>query len=242
MPTRRQVLKFPRLLNARDLGGHETRDGSQTRWKAFVRTDDLGLLTPEATLAVAGYGVRTVIDLRWSRETQTKPHPFLEHRHGVRYLHISLLGENEDHWLTCCPADVTKEMWGCVVLDHAQDGIRNVMRAIASAPAGGVLFHCYAGKDRTGVIAALLLALADVRPELIAADYTASTQYLRDGWLAAAPPEEHQKILEHLRCPEEHVHNLLTHLDSEYRGPIEYLRHLGLSRQEILGIRMRLRG
>ena len=64
---------FPNLLNARDLGGHATANGRQTRLNAFVRSDLPNCLTPDGTQALLDYGIRTVIDLRWRNRWTKSP-------------------------------------------------------------------------------------------------------------------------------------------------------------------------
>jgi protein-tyrosine phosphatase len=116
-----------------------------------------------------------------------------------------------------------------------------VLRAVADAPEGVTLFHCAAGKDRTGVVASMLLAAADVEPEEIAEDYAISTDYIRDAYLAAHPPESWPAVLEDVRCPPEQVYNMLEHLDTRYGGTLRYLHSIGLSDEEIARTRGRLR-
>jgi len=115
-----------------------------------------------------------------------------------------------------------------------------VLRAVADAPQGVVLFHCAAGKDRTGIIAALLLAAADVEPEEISEDYSVSTDCLLNAYLAAQPAEARAAILEDVRCPPEQVYNMLEHLDRRYGGTVSYLRMIGLDDEEIQDIKGRL--
>jgi protein-tyrosine phosphatase len=127
------------------------------------------------------------------------------------------------------------------VLEHVRAELRNVLSAIAESASGPLLFHCMAGKDRTGIIAALLLVLADVEPESIAQDYALSAEQLREPYLVRyASSSKPADILEHLRCPEAGVHNMLAYL--EERGGIrQYLADIGLSEAEIATLRARLR-
>jgi protein-tyrosine phosphatase len=127
-----------------------------------------------------------------------------------------------------------------VVLEHVRHELRHVLSAIAAAPAGALLFHCVAGKDRTGLIAALLLALADAEPQAIAGDYAMSSECLREGYLARYPDVGPERILEALRCPEEGAHNMLGFL-AEAGGVFSYLTQIGLTAQEIRQLRTRLR-
>jgi protein-tyrosine phosphatase len=232
-------LHFPRLLNARDLGGCTIKGGAQTRARSLLRTDDLWKLTAEGLRALLDYGVRSIIDLRWPHELASRPSIFQRGVDGVSYTNVSLLDGTESAWNAKSPG-VPKEKWNCAVLDHSQTEVARAMRAVADAPQGVVLFHCAAGKDRTGALAALLLAAADVEPEEIAEDYSVSTDYIRDAYLAAHPPEARAAILEDVRCPPEQIYNMLEHLDRRYGGIINYLTVIGLRADEIENIRNRL--
>jgi protein-tyrosine phosphatase len=234
-----KLLQFPGLLNARELGGYPTRDGAATRCRSLLRSDDLVQLTAEGVQALADYGVRTVVDLRWPAEVAARPHPLGLGERGVRYHQVSLLAGDEMEWASLTGA-CTKEMWKCAVLEHTRPQLRQVLEIIAAAAGEPLLFHCVAGKDRTGLIAALLLALADVEPEAIAADYAASTQYLVDAYMQRYSDLERAEILEALRCPEEGVHNMLAYLE-QYGGAAGYLRAIGLDEAKIGRLRARLR-
>jgi protein-tyrosine phosphatase len=233
-----RTLSFPALLNARDLGGYRTVDGAQTKWRSLLRSDDLVQLTPEGLQAMADYGVQTVVDLRWSEEVVLNPSPVSEDT-GIRYIHKSLLSQTPAEWrerLNRCE----KEQWKCMVLEKVPVELAEVLKLIAMAPPGPLLFHCVAGKDRTGVIAALMLALADVEPETIAADYAQSTRMLSDAYLKRYHSTDPKDVLENVRCPEVGVHNMLAYLE-KVGGIREYLKSIGLNEIEIARLRARLR-
>ncbi len=239
MQDHERLLHFPNLLNARELGGYPTTDGAQTRWRSLLRADDLAQLSQEGVRALADYGVATVIDLRWPEEAALAPSPVPSALPQVRYQRISLLTHTEDEW-RLRSRDVAKELWKCVVLEHVRVELRHVLAAIAAAPAGPLLFHCVAGKDRTGLIAALLLAVADAEPQAIARDYAMSSANLRDGYLRRYADAHPQRILEALRCPEEGVHNMLQFL-ADAGGVRAYLTQIGLKEDQIARLRARLR-
>jgi protein-tyrosine phosphatase len=234
-----RLLCFPELLNARDLGGYPTVDGAQTRWRSLLRADDLAQLTREGLQALAEYGVESVLDLRWPEEAARDPSPVPARLPRVRYQRISLLTRSEDTWRKR-GREAVKELWKCAVLEAVRHELREVLSFIAAAPPGPLLFHCVAGKDRTGLIAALLLALADVRPEAIARDYAASAELLRTGYLERYPDSDPARILEALRCPEEAAHNMLTFL-ARAGGVRAYLTQIGLSAAQVAQLRARLR-
>jgi protein-tyrosine phosphatase len=234
-----RFLNFPALLNARDLGGYPTLDGAQTRWRSLLRADDLIQLTPAGVQAMAEYGVETVVDLRWPEELAANPNPFAAQVERVRYHHVSLLARTEAEW-RAARRDCTKETWKCTVLERARTELRTVLQVIAHASPGPLLFHCMAGKDRTGVIAALLLALADTMPEAIAHDYATSTSRLRDAYLQRYANEHPDRVLEEVRCPEAGVYNMLEYFE-RVGGIRAYLQTIGLSDTEIARLRARLR-
>ncbi|HYB34012.1 MAG TPA: tyrosine-protein phosphatase [Steroidobacteraceae bacterium] len=227
------------MLNARELGGYPTTDGSRTRWRSLLRADDLAQLTEAGLAALADYGVRTVLDLRWPEEAERYPSPVPGALPAVHYQRISLLTHTEDEW-RLRSRDVAKELWKCVVLEHVRFELHHVLSFIAAAAPAPLLFHCVAGKDRTGLIAALLLALADVTPAAIATDYAASSQNLRAGYLRRYADAEPARVLDALHCPEEGAHNMLRFLDQE-GGVRAYLAQIGLTPREIERLRARLR-
>lgn len=232
------TLVIPNLLNVRDLGIYATRAGQPLRQRSLLRADDLHRLTPAGAQALLDYGVRTVIDLRWPADTKSHPNPFHERPGLVNHLHISLLGVSANAWVATRPPG-PKETFNCRVLEYARSETCAVLRAVATAPPGGVLFHCVSGKDRTGVVAALLLALVDVDPQVIIADYGLSTEKLREPYLAAYPDEQ-EATLERIRCPPAQIENMLAYLDQHYGGVTGYLYEIGLSDQEINQLQQRL--
>lgn len=230
---------FPSLLNARDLGGYPTVDGAMTRRRSLLRTDDLAQLSRAGLRALAEYGIETVLDLRWPGEIATAPSPVPRELPAVRYVSVSLLTENPEDWMALC-GRCTKEQWKCAVLERVRPQLKRALGVIAAAGPGPLLFHCVAGKDRTGVIAALLLALAEVVPDAIAADYVASTGNLRDAYLRRYRDGDPAAIIETVRCPEQAVYNMLDYLDRA-GGAHAYLRGIGLEEAEIVRLRARLR-
>jgi protein-tyrosine phosphatase len=234
-----QSPSFDNLLNLRDLGGHPTTDGAVTRRGSLLRSDDLSQLTAEGLRALQAFGVATVIDLRWPEEAARHPNPVPQALPQVSFRRISLLLHSEQEW-QLRSRQVSKEGWKSLVLEQLGRELARVLRVIAAAPPAPLLFHCVAGKDRTGLLAAVLLALADVRPEAIAADYAVSAHNLRDGYLKRYSDTAPERILEALRCPEEGSHRMLAFLDSA-GGVQAYLEGIGLSAEEVRKLRARLR-
>ncbi|HEX5272455.1 MAG TPA: tyrosine-protein phosphatase [Gemmataceae bacterium] len=240
LPSAKLTRMFPALLNARDLGGYPTVDGAITKHRSLLRADDLAQLSPAGLRALGDYGVATVLDLRWPEEIAAAPSPVPQQLPGVRYVSVSLLAQSAADWGALgghCP----KELWKCTVLERLRPQLNTALAVIAAAGPDPLLFHCVAGKDRTGVIAALLLTLAEVVPGAIAADYAASTENLRQAYLRRYRDADPAAIVEVVRCPEEAVYNMLAYLDRA-GGIRAYLRGIGLSEAEISRLRARLRG
>lgn len=234
-------LSWDGCVNARDLGGYPTVGGGRTRWKSLVRADNLTALTPAGREALATYGVKTIVDLRYPAEVASLPSPFASG--PLHYHHISLLNETAVSEESEVFARSRQE-WHTLVFDRRAENVALVMRAIAHARPGAVVFHCYAGKDRTGVIAALLLDLAGVPHDVIAKDYNLSETYLHSRnaeWLAnIADPGERARLTPLSACPTDVMLYALDYLGARYGGAVGYLRTIGLNASEVAALQARI--
>jgi protein-tyrosine phosphatase len=228
--------------NVRDLGGHRTPDGRETAWGAVIRADSLSRLTPEGCDALRAYGVRTIVDLRLMSETAVAQHPFAPPTGGeIAYYNISLF----DPAAGPAPAYATLADDYKGVLARFPDTIRDVMTTIARAPEGGVVVHCAGGRDRTGIVVALLLALAGVPHDAIAADYALSTEYLRprdEEWLANGPGDRAERERSYARglTKAEVMLEFLAHLDERHGGAEAYVLGIGVKPADIARLCTRL--
>jgi protein tyrosine/serine phosphatase len=228
-------LDWPNCRNARDLGGLPTADGGSTRAGALIRSDCLQFLSEEGVAAVRSTGVGRIIDLRTAAELSAFPTPFT---HDPIGLHVPVQDPAD-------PQDHSTIVESCnLMLDLHPDRFAAALRAIAEAPEGPVIIHCYGGKDRTGVVAALALIIAGVREDEIVADYALTRSRLA-GILAeqlAAEPDEslHPRMIEYRDTRPESLTAILRHLDTKYGGPIPYLQQAGLTRTDFNTLRSRL--
>jgi protein-tyrosine phosphatase len=154
----------------RDLGGIRTTDGRTIRPGALVRARSLDALEDDGWAALHELGVRTLIDLRNDDERASAPAPT-----GISAVHLPLDGSDREFW------DEWSADWrfGTPVyyaphISRFPERSLAVLTAIAYARPGGVLFHCMGGRDRTGMVTMLVLALLGVAAEDIAADYELS--------------------------------------------------------------------
>jgi protein-tyrosine phosphatase len=236
-------------LNARDLGGHPTADGGETRWGSIVRADSVRQLTDEGWKAVVDYGIRTVVDLRSEQELAADPPAELP----VDAVHVSFFDERTDVFDEVEAASVrasshaaaTREVY-LIFLEHFRGNVAAAIRAVGQAPEGGVVVHCHGGKDRTGLVTAFLLRLAGVSIAEIAADYALSEERLRtrhEQWFATAADEAELARLHRIAAtPESSMVEVLEELERRY-GSIEgYLRAGGATDEDLERARARLRG
>lgn len=173
-----RTLELKGARNVRDLGGHPycTEEGTtgETAFGAFLRAGSLGGLRGADFARLDRYGLRRVIDVRSNFELKHWPDPFANNKHpGVEYLHIPMLDQLNSSGMRghipACMYDVYQSL-----LDDDAESIAQVFHALDLEGPGCVLFHCRAGKDRTGVIAMLLLGLAGVSDRDIVRDYVAT--------------------------------------------------------------------
>ena len=170
-------LDWDGCLNARDLGGLPAAGGHETRRAAIVRADAPDCLTADGWSAVQAHGIRTIVDLRNDDERT----PDLALRpDGLTTLRLPLDGSEDrefwDRWSS--GAQFGTPLYYRAFLDRFPERTARIVAAIAQAPPGGVLVHCVVGRDRTGLVTMLLLALVGVAPDDIAADYALSGERL----------------------------------------------------------------
>jgi protein-tyrosine phosphatase len=249
---RARLLRWEACYNARELGGYATADGGRTRWGAFVRADNLCRLTASGRDALLNYGVRTVIDLRRRAEIESDPNPFAAPADArlPRYLNLPMgLGAGSADRAAIAAAiageDASMVRLFRQVLDHYWRGIAGVITVLATAPEGAVLFHCHAGKDRTGLIAALLLALAGVPEQTIVEDYVLSQECLQpefDERLSREPdPEKRALLAQMIGVVPETMQSILDHLNVRHSGAERYLLAAGVAASDIERLRRRVR-
>ncbi len=240
-------LRWDTCYNVRDIGGYDTPDGGRTRWGALLRADNLCRLTSAGQAALVAHGVRTIIDLRSPSEQQF-PHPFANttaHDGLLTYLALPLLDEQDGAGMAAINADPSPRNLYTVIVDRYATRVARAIMAVADAREGGVLVHCHAGKDRTGVVVALLLALAGVPAGAIAADYALSDTLLQPLYgtpeAAGGPaPIRQNTVAGQLSSPPEAMLATLAHIDDRYGGVVPYLRTAGVTDEQIERVRRRL--
>jgi protein-tyrosine phosphatase len=219
-----------------------------------VRSDNLASLTSAGQRAMIGYGIATVIDLRAESELKGSPGPpfsdfqsteplvsrQLQHEGDAPvYLNLPLVDDEVAFVLNEAPTMPDRYK---VIIDRRQAALGKIFEAIAGVD-GPLLFHCFAGKDRTGLVAAMLLSLAGVEPEAIGGDYAETdvqlaTRYTE--WLAKASPARVEEMRDELRCPPEWMLRTLDYVEHTWGGVDSYLEVAGVSPAGIDRLRAKL--
>lgn len=249
MALHERELAWEGCLNVRDLGGHSTEDGNETQYGAVVRADSVRQLTNAGWEAAVDYGIRTVVDLRTDKELEADPPAELP----VDVVHVQTLEERGD-----VPAEVeaaaaeaptdaiaTRDVY-LIFLERFRRNFARAVVEVARAADGAVLVHCAGGKDRTGLVAAMLLRLAGVSLEDIGADYALSEERLRprnDVWLAEAGTDaERERLRRMFATPAAAMVGVLEELERRHGSVEEYLRAGGAGHEDLARARERLRG
>jgi len=246
---RSRDLDWDGCLNVRDLGGHRTKDGGETRYGAVVRADSIRQLTDAGWASAVDYGVRTIVDLRTDFELEADPPAELP----VDVVHVAFFQEDEEAFAEVDAASraaadnvaATRAVY-LVFLDRFGENVAAAIAAVAHAPEGAVVVHCMGGKDRTGLVTAFLLHIAGVDDEQIAADYAISEKRLQPrhaAWLAEAGTEaERERLRRVASTPAASMVGVLEELERRCGSVEAFLRASGQTDEDLRLARERLRG
>ncbi len=179
---RDRTLGLKTTVNLRDIGGYPTSDGRRVRWGRVYRSGTLNELSPEDVTALAGLGLTAICDLRTPEEVADSPDDMA--RFGATYQHLPVQVSRDSmgqlRAMLFQPArlsDMMRSSYNDVMLESNAGLIGGILRQMSDPANLPMLFHCTAGKDRTGVLAAVLLATLGVPDEVIAADYALSNLF-----------------------------------------------------------------
>lgn len=233
--------------NVRDLGGLPVEGGGETRRGVAVRADSVRRLTPAGWAALVDYGVARIVDLRWHEELELDEPPAV----AVELVHVPLLGafDREAGAELNARLDAiedTEEYFRFLYtefLERHRANFAAAVTAVAESP-GPCVVHCAAGKDRTGLVSALLLRLAGVAIESVAADYAVSNPFLipkhRDWIEGSADEAQRHRRLRQSDAPAAAMAAVLEELDGRYGSARAYLAAAGVPDDLLEALRRRL--
>ncbi|MEV0722747.1 tyrosine-protein phosphatase [Micromonospora purpureochromogenes] len=232
-------IPFSAMFNFRDVGGYSGHDGRTVRWGRLYRSDSPHRLDGADRDAFVALGIRTVIDLRRPSEVERDGRvPELD---GLTYRHIH--PEHTD-WAQRRyePGSNLARYLADRYADLAQTGTAGLAEAvglIADSATAPVVVHCVAGKDRTGIVCALTLSVLGVSDADIAEDYALSSEASArfSAWLAATAPQTEEPPPPFLASPAEAMALFLTELRQGHGSVEGYLRHAGVTDDQLTALR-----
>lgn len=234
------------VFNLRELGGYPTIDGGRVRAGQLFRADGLNRLSDADARVVGALGIRTVVDLRTLGERdQWGAAPV--HLFDATAMHLPLISElwptfeeTDEH----DPVAYLIERYHEMTVDGAES-LATLLQMLAHEPESSPLvFHCSAGKDRTGVTAALLLGLLGVPDAQIVADYAHSAVAMDDlvAWVRANSTAassdtmaDHPKAF--LACPPEAMAGFLAELRDRFGSVDGYANSIGIDEATLKELR-----
>lgn len=214
------------LYNVRHLGGMETSLDSVTKAHKYIRGSAKGSLSEDEKAHFYKIGTRVVVDLRYTNEIEKSPSPLRDYE-DMKYFHVDMMGE---FWQMREQGYTDLSDLYIDLLDDSQDKILEVFKIFIAHKDEGIYFHCTAGKDRTGIIAMLMLSLVGVARETIVSNYAESYEHnkFRPGYKYMK--EEWRRFT---WSKPEYIERAIDHLNSKYGGSAAYLSMIGLSDTEI---------
>jgi protein-tyrosine phosphatase len=237
-----RLIALEGAVNFRDLGGYATSGGTRTRWRTLFRADGLGELTEADLSVLRTLGIRTVIDLRSGSELQQGV--FDVDAHPVAFHHFPFIEKLPD------AQDFERRpgLLGSQYLEMVRDAGDQILAALevlATPDALPAVFHCTAGKDRTGVLSAIVLSLLGVDEPTVVADYAlsgAAMQRLRAKLVEKYPEgrETIESIDEVFSAEPAQMEVLLDHVRDEYGSVRAYIEGLGAGPDLVVGLRRAL--
>lgn len=236
-----RIISVEGAYNVRDLGGYTTKNGTTTTWGVFYRADGLHKLSESSRTLLTDRDIAHVIDLRHAREVEEKKNVFADDER-VAYHHISLINP------TALASSQVRSLGDLYVnlLEGSQDELQRIFSLLAESSNRAALYHCTAGKDRTGVVSALLLDLAEVPHETIIEDYSLTAvclQPLMEELRSDRPEGMPAEMYEHfIGCDPANMVMMLGYLREKYTNAEHYLRGIGITESQLQALKTRLVG
>jgi protein-tyrosine phosphatase len=227
-------LPFDGAFNFRDLGGYPARAGQTVRWRTLFRADALHRLPDTELDQLVDMNVRTILDLRTNAEVEKGR--LSDESRGLLHLHLPVLGETWKPRELDPDADAG-DVLGDLYVDMLTIGapaLAGALQTLADTRRLPAVFHCAAGKDRTGVLAAMVLSLLGVADEIIVADYAISGSNMESlvERLRLERPEALTAMNEqpsaYLAAPPEAMQRFLAHVGEEFGSMSGYVRSIGI--------------
>jgi protein-tyrosine phosphatase len=243
--SRDRRIAFEGCFNFRDLGGYIGLGGGPVRWNRLYRADGINRLTEADLKRFAELGIVTVIDLRTAAEVEQRG--FLDTEAlGARYHHLPLVDVIDD----MSQYDAEAAAAPSFVADRYQDMLREgsdriaaALSLLAESDALPAVFHCAAGKDRTGILAGIVLRLLGVATEDVMSDYALSQAAMQQllARVFAKNPDAVERLKHYpsamLAADPANMGRFIDTVESEYGSMEGFMGALGVDQTAIKGLR-----
>lgn len=234
---------FEGCFNFRDIGGYPTEDGRTVRWGRYFRAGRQDRMTAADLAKLKGLGIRSQIDLRRPDEAHDQGRGPLETL-GARYHNIAVIPEGGTDQLSQLVGDtgISGRRY-LAYLEFGPQTWRDLFEIFADADRQPILLHCTAGKDRTGVSTAFLLAALGVERAVIEADYVLTNLDVErqadfiEATTGLPPGMDRSTMLRVAGIPEDAMGEFLDGLEDRWGGPVGYLRSIGISDATLAAVR-----
>lgn len=221
-------------FNFRDLGGYPAADGRSIAWRRLFRSDGLSRLTADDLVRLVDLGIATVIDLRTAGERERESMPEGPFTPAVHHLPMMDVLPSEDELVSWVDEDFLIGRYS-QMLDDGAGAIGEAVRVLSAPGAVPGLFHCAAGKDRTGILAAVVLGVLGVPDDVIAEDYALSQAAMVEffEFLKQRFPDKEEELLRREAQIESItprvMRGLIDHVERTYDGFLGFADHLGVA-------------
>ena len=216
------------IENMRDIGGYVTGD-KKVKYGKLIRSNLPSNITEEDITFLKEMGIKTAIDLR-SEEEVEKAKSVFEKNKWFKLLHYKLKGGGK------IPENCEGVPISYMQMLEGEESIYQIFKEISKSD-NGVIYFCNAGKDRTGVITALILMTLGVKKEDIISDYALSEKYLQNMLNNLAKNSEQEKMREIITPKAKYMEQFLNYFDERYGDVSCYLHEIGITDEEINQIR-----
>ncbi|MDR1398323.1 MAG: tyrosine-protein phosphatase [Treponema sp.] len=218
-----RLIPLEKLYNTRDLGGYETQDKRRVRFGRLYRAGELYVATANDKAALEARGIRTIVDFRGLSEARLYPDI---QPHGLQQQVALPIDAGSLLDLSRVGRDMSGEMFMmnlyAIIVEAARPQYRELFRLISDTVNTPLLFHCSAGKDRTGIAASLIYYALGVNRETIYADYLLSANYLKEHTKKWIKDEPHLEPVMSIR--REYLETAFKVIDEKFGGMDRYVK------------------
>lgn len=261
-----QMVELDDVDNCRQLGGYQALDGKTIKSGILLRSGKLSKLDEDGTEVFYSMNISEVIDLRIPEEINHRPDPALRNVKTYKinladtaslFYKYSVLGVDVNASNCIDVVDSIARMpmnlgemyiAGIIDSDYGRKALHEIFKVFVNHENGAILWHCSGGKDRTGIVAALLLSALNVDRETILNDYELTNEFVKGqrigmklvSWFYSNDEKEEERVATIAGVKREFMEKTLNHIDNKYGGPVEFLKNqVGLNEQDIRTLKLK---